>query len=69
MNKLKLLWFLLVPIGWWLAFELVKWVQFYPVNCSGEENFGICSFLIMTGFFGSIALIASSIFLAIRLQD
>ena len=66
-NKLKVLWFGVVPIGWFLAFKLVEWVQFYPFDC--KEASGLCFFLIVTGFFGSCLLILGSVGLAFHLQD
>jgi hypothetical protein len=67
MDKLKVLWFGLVPIGWWLAFEVIKWGHYYPIDC--KEPNGICIFIFFTQFFGSIAFIGASIGLAIYLQD
>ena len=66
MKKLKLLWFLLVPIAWLLSFKLVVWVQYYPLK---NEAVGLGVFLFSTAFLGTISLIIGSIGLAINLQD
>lgn len=66
MKKLKLLWFLLVPIAWLLSFKLVVWVQYYPLK---NEDVGLGVFLFSTAFLGTISLIIGSIGLAINLQD
>lgn len=68
MNKLKLLWLGLVPIGWYLAFLLVKWVQYYPVDCSTDDmKIGLCMFLFLSGLLGSALLMVGSIGLAVML--
>lgn len=67
MNKLKILWFILVPIGWFLAFRLIIWIQNYPINWI--EPSAIDIFLVCTGIFGTIALIFGAISIAIHLQD
>ena len=71
MEKLKVLWFGLVPLGWFLALKLVIWVQFYPIVCdaSKESPIGLCMFLAMTGILGTILLFGASIGLAIYLQE
>ncbi len=69
MKKLKLLWFLLVPLGWFLAFQLTKWVQFYPSNSPVGEPTGLDLFLAATGIFGTLILILGSVGLAIYLQE
>lgn len=70
-NKLKVLWFLSVPLAWFLSFKLVEWVQFYPLNCDmGPDSAdGLCMFLIMTGFFGTLLLMIGGVALAIYMQD
>lgn len=69
-NKLKVLWFGLIPLGWFLSFILVKWIQFYPVSCPSDgTNIGICLFLGMSGIFGTLFFMFGSLSLAIYLQD
>lgn len=72
MKKLKLLWFSLVPLGWFLSFRLIEWVQFYPINCNPDipnSAEGLCIFLGMSAVFGTFLIMISSIALAIHLQD
>lgn len=69
MNKLKVLWFGLIPVGWFVALRLIIWINHYPINWSGQEDIGLQMFLVMTGFFGSIVLIFGAVGLAIYLQD
>lgn len=68
-NKLKILWLCIIPLGWYLAFLLAKWVQFYPIVCDAtkESPIGLCIFLTMTGVLGSIILIFGSFALTIYL--
>ncbi len=69
-NKLKVLWFAVIPLGWWLSFILVKWVQFYPIDClTNDSPIGLCLFLVMSGLIGTVAIFTSSIALAIYMQD
>ena len=69
-NKLKVLWFLVVPLSWFCAFELVKWVSYYPTPCiEGSNDLGLCIFLAMTGLFGSMLGLIGGVALAIHMQD
>jgi len=70
MNKLKVLWFGLVPVGWFLALRLIIWINNYPIDWSSNGgDTGLAMFLVMTGVFGTIALIFGAIGLAVYLQD
>ena len=72
MNKLKILWFGLIPLGWFLSFRLVEWVQFYPITCNPDvpnSPDGLCIFLMMSGVFGTVLIMISFIALAFHLQD
>lgn len=62
-KKLKLLWFLLVPLGWFVSFQLLKWIDTYPIDWSTPSAIGL--FLAMTGLFGTTFLIGGAIFIAI----
>ena len=70
-NKLKVLWFGLIPLGWFLAFKLILWVTYYPITCNADDSspVSLCIFLTFTGFLGTFFLVGSSIALAIQLQD
>ncbi|MES2408773.1 MAG: hypothetical protein V4509_00550 [Patescibacteria group bacterium] len=71
-NKLKILWFGLVPLSWCLAFLLVKWAQFYPINCDlslPDSPGGLCIFIGLTGVCGTIILLFAGFGFAIYLQD
>ena len=67
MKKLKVLWFGLVPLGWFLSFRLVLWISNYPIDWSSPSGLGM--FLSMSGFIGTITLFFGAIGLAIYLQD
>lgn len=64
-----MLWFGLVPLGWFLALKLMIWINQYPINWESKEDVGLQIFLILTGLFGTIALIVGALVLAIHLQE
>lgn len=68
-NKLKLLWFGLVPLGWFLALKMNIWIANYPGVWEETSASGLKLFFAMTGVFGSVALIIGAFALAVHLQD
>jgi len=70
MNKIKILWFLVVPIAWLLSLKLIEWITYYPVSCSTSDSpVGICMWFAMTGIFGVLGLVVGSIILAFYMQE
>lgn len=67
MKKIKVLWFGLVPLAWFVALRMNIWITNYPIDWSGPSGLGV--FLVMTGILGTVVLIFGAIGLAIYLQD
>lgn len=65
MEKLKILWFGLVPLGWFISFELVKWAIFYPVDYIQYP--GIGAFMILTCLIGIPVMYIGSVLLSVYL--
>ena len=66
-NKIKVLWFGLVPLAWCLALKFIIWITNYPIDWSKISGLGI--FLSMSGILGAILIIGSGVLLAVYLQD
>jgi len=67
MNKIKVLWFGLVPLGWWLSLQLIIWITNYPINWNNPSGLGV--FLTFTGVIGTLMLIFGALGIAIYLQE